>query len=246
MRTKALAEPTLVFIHGGQHSKSCWQPTIDAIRKYNPSANILAVNLPGHGDNPGDLATLSIAQCVNDVTSQILATSPQRVILIGHSMAGITIPGVTEKLGKALVSKIIFLACCIPPNGQRVLDTLHPPMSIVAKVAAKITAVSPPFPRILASWVFANGMTKQQKNLVFNDLRAESTMVTKERIDRSNFPKVPMDWIITMQDRAVRPSLQRKFIKNLGGVDKIFELNTCHDAMISEPDQLANLILSRC
>lgn len=241
-----MCTPTIVFIHGGQHSKSCWNPTIKAVLSLKPSAKLLAVNLPGHGDNPGNLATLTIDQCVNDVTSQILATSPEQVVLIGHSLAGITIPGVAEKLGNTLVKKIIFIACCIPPDGKRVIDTLHPPMSVVAKIAAKITSVCPPFPHALASWVFANGMTKHQKQLVFDDLRAESTKVTQEKVDRSRFPKIEMDWVITLQDRAVRPSLQRQFINNLGGVDNIIEIDTCHDVMISEPEQLAKLIVSRC
>ena len=239
-----MKQTTLVLIHGGQHSKLCWNPTIKAINSLASFENVLAINLPGHGDDQDKLATLTIKHCVDDVTSQILATSPTNVVLIGHSLAGITIPGVAEKLGKPLVKKIIFIACCIPPDGKRVIDTLHFPMSLVAKFAAKKSAISPAIPTALASWVFANGMTKQQKQLVFNDLRPESTRVVTEAVDRSNFPKIPMDWVITKRDRAINPKLQRKFIENLGGVDNIVGIDTCHDAMISEPEKLARIIIN--
>jgi len=40
--------------------------------------------------------------------------------------------------------------------------------------------------------------------------------------------------------------VQREFIGNLGGVDEVIELDTCHNAMISEPVKLAEILLSRC
>lgn len=241
-----MTKPTIVLVHGGQHSKSCWNPTIEAIRAMDSEAKVLAVNLPGHGDEPGDLGSLTIAHCVNSVTSQILASNPQRVVLVGHSMAGITIPGVAARLGATMVQRMMFLACCVPPNGKSVLDTLHPPMNIIASFEAKRKKISQPLPGFIARWVFANGMTADQKQFVVDSLCAESTVVTLEPVDRSDLPVVPMDWILTSRDRALRPKVQRQFIENLGGVGEVITIDTCHDAMISEPSKLATIILKRC
>lgn len=241
-----MTKPTIVFVHGGQHTKACWNPTVDAIGALDPDAKVLAVNLPGHGDEPGDLTRLTIAQCVDSVTAQIRASNPERVVLVGHSMAGLTIPGVAARLGASMVQRMVFLACCVPPDGKSVLDTLHPPMNFIAAHAAKKGAVSPPLPAFVARWVFANGMGKTQKQWVVENLCAESTTVTVELVDRSDFPVVPMDWILTLRDRALSPKTQRQFIANLGGVDAVIELDTCHDAMISEPVRLAEIIQQRC
>ncbi|MFL9915947.1 alpha/beta hydrolase [Paraburkholderia fungorum] len=245
-KPKAAGKPTIVLVHGGQHSGTCWQPTVDALRARDPSTQVLAVDLPGHGNEPGNLATLTIAQCVESVTAQILATRPDRVMLVGHSMAGITLPGVAARLGPALVQRMVFIACCIPPDGKTVLDTLHAPMNVIASRAARRTAVSAPFPAFIARWVFANGMTRDQKQRVVAGLCAESTRVTTEPVDRSTLPRVPMSWVLTQRDRALRPKVQREFIRNLGGVDEVIELDTCHNAMISEPVKLAEILLSRC
>ena len=243
---KTVGKPTIVLVHGGQHSSECWQPTVDALRTRDPSVQVLAVDLPGHGDEPGDLATLTIAQCVESVTAQILAARPERVMLVGHSMAGITMPGVAARLGPALVQRMVFIACCIPPDGKSVLDTLHAPMNLIASRAARRTAVSAPFPGFIARWVFANGMTREQKQRVVASLCAESTRVTTEPVDRSTLPRVPMSWVLTQRDRALRPQVQREFIDNLGGVDEVIEVDTCHNAMISEPVKLAEILLKRC
>ncbi|WP_421912011.1 alpha/beta fold hydrolase [Marinobacter sp.] len=93
--------PLIVFVHGGQHTKQCWQPTINVINSDAPQCPTLAVNLPGHGDAVGDIATLSISDCVDEVVDQIQHHAPQRVIVVGHSMAGITLPGVAARQGAA-------------------------------------------------------------------------------------------------------------------------------------------------
>lgn len=239
-------KPTIVLLHGGQHTRACWDPTVDALRALAPEIRVLAINLPGHGDEPGDLASLTIARCVDHVTAQIMASQPTRVVLVGHSLAGITLPGVAARLGPALLQRLIFVACCIPPNGKTVLDTLQPPMNLIASRAARRVAVSAPLPSLIALWFFANGMNQPQRQHVIRSLCAESTGVTMEAVDRSELPVVPMTWVLTERDRALRPKLQHKFIANLGGVDEIVKLDTCHDAMISEPTKLARIILNRC
>ncbi|MDY0013364.1 MAG: alpha/beta hydrolase [Rhodocyclaceae bacterium] len=241
-----MPDTTIVFIHGGQHTKGCWDPTVEALRAIRPGAKVLALDLPGHGDEPGDLGTLTIARCVESVVTRIQAAKARQVVLVGHSMAGITMPGVAARLGCGVVRRMIFLACCIPPNGKTVLDTLHQPMRFIARRAARRNPVAPPLPAALASWVFANGMSREQKARVHKALCPESTTVTVEPVFREPLPGIATCWILTLRDRALRPLVQRSFIANLGGVDEVVALDTCHDAMISEPVELARIILERC
>ncbi len=100
-------------------------------------------------------------------------------------------------------------------------------------------------PGPIATWMFANGMPKEQKRAVVAGLVPESAAVTKEAVDRSRMPDLPTTWIITLRDRSLRPGRQRAFIANLGNVDEVLEIDTCHDAMISEPEQLAQMLLAR-
>src|ERR1700749_2635263 len=91
----AMAEPAaLVLIHGGQHDSRCWQPTIDAINRDAPGTRILAVNLPGRMGVPGDLDTMGIADCVEPPVAQVAQAGLDDIVLVGHSMAGLTVPGV--------------------------------------------------------------------------------------------------------------------------------------------------------
>lgn len=241
-----MSQPLIVFVHGGQHTSRCWQPTIDVINAQAPDLRTVAVNLPGHGDEPGDLASLSIAECVDSVLAKIQAYDAPQVILVGHSMAGITLPGVAAKLGADRIQRMVYLACCIPPQGKRVIDTLHMPMNFVAGFAAKFSKVAKPLPHWFASWVFVNGATKEQKQFTYSCLCNESPKVTIEPVDRSDYPDVPATWILPLRDKAVNPALQRKFMQNLGRVDEVVEIDTCHNAMVTEPEAVANAILAHC
>lgn len=241
-----MTAPLIVFVHGGQHTNRCWQPTIDALALQAPELQTLAVNLPGHGDEPGDLANLTIAQCVASVVAKIEQHGAQQVVLVGHSMAGITIPGVAAKLGADSVKHMVYVACCIPPQGKRVIDTLHMPMNVIAGFAAKYSKVSKPLPNWFASWVFVNGGSKEHKQFTHSCLCEESPKVTAEPVDRSDYPNVPATWVLPLRDRAVNPAAQRRFIDNLGGVDEVVEIDACHNVMVTEPEAVAEIILSRC
>jgi pimeloyl-ACP methyl ester carboxylesterase len=238
--------PTLVFVHGGQHTGRCWQPTLDAIAAHPAGATVrtLAVDLPGRNSEPGDLATLTIEQCVRSVVRQIDADGADEVVLVGHSMAGITLPGVAAALGSARVRRMIFIACCVPPQGQTVFSTLRPPVSWIANAMSRVQRVSRPLPGPVAKWMFANGMSTQQKRAVVAGLVPDSATVGREPVDRSPMPKLPTTWIITLRDNSLQPSQQRKFIANLGNVDEVIEIDSCHNVMMSEPVRLAELLLS--
>jgi pimeloyl-ACP methyl ester carboxylesterase len=237
--------PAFVLVHGGQHTGACWRPTVDAMERIEPDVVTLSVDLPGHGNEPGDLATLTIDQCVDSVVRQIAGAGLDRVVLVGHSMAGITLPGVATVLGADRVAHLVYVACCVPPQGATVMSTLKPPVSWIAGGMSRFVKVSKPLPAPAAKWMFANGMTKEQQAEVVAGLVPESGVVTKQPVDRSAMPDLPTTWVLTMRDHSLRPPLQREFIANLGNVDEVVEIDTCHNVMLSEPDELARLLLSR-
>jgi pimeloyl-ACP methyl ester carboxylesterase len=230
----------LVLIHGGQHDSRCWQPTIDAINRAAPGTRILAVNLPGRMGVPGDLNTLAIADCVEASVGQIEHAGLDDIVLVGHSMAGLTVPGVATRLGADRVRRIICVACSMPPQGKRILDTLIPPIRLAVGQAKN------ELPSWMAKQMFTNGMTPEQRAFSLSVLIPDASRLAFETVDRSALPaSIPRSWVLTRRDRSLPPRQQRRFIENLGGVDDVIQLDTCHNAMISKPDELAAILLAR-
>ena len=230
----------LVLIHGGQHDSRCWQPTIDAINRHAPGTRILAVNLPGRMGVPGDLNTMGIADCVEAAVGQVEQAGLDDIVLVGHSMAGLTVPGVATRLGADRVRRIICVACSMPPQGARILDTLIPPIRLAVGRAKN------ELPRWMARQMFTNGMTREQRAFSLSVLIPDASRLAFETVDRSALPaSIPRSWVLTRRDRSLPPRQQRRFIENLGGVEEVIELDTCHNAMISKPDELAAILLAR-
>lgn len=235
----------IVFVHGGQHTGGCWSRTVAEIERQAPGTPTLAVDLPGRGAEPGDLATLTIGECVESAIRQIDRAGIERLVLVGHSMAGITLPGVAQRLGADRIAHMIYVACCVPPQGTTVVSTLKPPVSWIAGSMARLQKVSRPLPGPAARWMFANGMSKEDRALVVAGLVKESATVTREPVDRSAMPDLPTTWVLTLRDNSLKPAAQRAFAQNLGNVDEIIEIDACHNVMMSEPQELARIILAR-
>ncbi|MDV3124499.1 alpha/beta hydrolase [Mycobacterium sp. 21AC1] len=234
----AAPQPAFVFIHGGKFDARCWQPTITEMEQRSPHLWYLSANLPGRQDIPADVRTLTIAECVDSVVGQIEQAGLDDVILVGHSLAGVVIPDVAARLGARRVQRTILLACNVPPDGKSVVSTLKPPIRFFARMNIDR------LPVWMARWMFCNGMTDQQREHSLRLLVPESLSIVHEPVDRSRMPmEVPRTWILTLRDHVLPVDVQRRFIANLGGVDEVIELDTCHNAMISEPAELASILL---
>src|ERR1700738_2956852 len=113
----------LVLVHGGEHAGDCWDLVVAELRRQAPELRTLAVDLPGRGRTPGDLTTAPIGEWVHSVVADIEEAGLGDVVVVGHSMAGVTVPGVVTKLGSARVREMILATAFVPPQGQAVVGT---------------------------------------------------------------------------------------------------------------------------
>ena len=94
----------VVLVHGGGHGAWCWEPTIEHL-----ASDVLAVDLPpksirggdGRFDRPPELLTLTVSDFAESVLADVDAAGYDRFVLVGHSMAGLTIPEVARRNASA-------------------------------------------------------------------------------------------------------------------------------------------------
>ena len=80
---------TYVLAHGATFAASCWDLLVPHL-----DDDVIAIDLPGRGSRPADLSRVAIAEFVAAVLAEIEAWDLRDVVLVGHSLAGITLPGV--------------------------------------------------------------------------------------------------------------------------------------------------------
>ncbi|HWE65707.1 MAG TPA: alpha/beta fold hydrolase [Acidimicrobiales bacterium] len=229
-----------VLVHGGGFSGTCW----DEIRPYL-AAPAYAVDLPGRGRTPADLATVAVADSVAAVVYEILKNDLTEVTLVGHSMAGLTLPGVAEMVPDRL-RRLVFVSCAVPAQGTSLLEVLGDLSPTVNEVAERLQggvmdsqgALHPDFARAM----FCNDMGEDQVASTLSRMVPESVGVLSEPSDLTGLRQpIPRTYIRLLRDASISLEAQDRMIENLGQVD-VVDLNAGHMAMISSPGDLAQVI----
>ena len=143
---------------------------------------VLAIDLPGHGDDKTPVATVTLKDYVQKVVRVANAqTGP--VILVGHSMAGVVIAQAAEVLGKEKVAKLVFLDAFMPQNGESVF-------ALAGKAGAQNKAAGKPVsePSVEESMILSDdkktSMIKPDRvgQLFYHDCSADDVAFAKAHV----------------------------------------------------------------
>ena len=241
-----MALPTLVLVHGGGLAADSWGLTVDEIHRQEPELAVLTLDMPGRRRKPGDLRRLTIADYVESLVDDIDRAGLEDIVIVGHSIGGMTLPGVATRLGAARVREMIFAAAFLPPEGSSIADSLP---WLLARIARRFVKSGVPreTPRLLARFGYLNGVPSHRRRFMIGKLYPESLRILTERVSWQGMADdIPRTWILTLRDRAIAPKLQRKNIEALGGVQALLQIDTCHCLMVSEPERLAESLVERC
>ena len=232
----------LVLIHGAGHTAACWQPTVTELARSVPELPVMAVDLPGRGDTPEDLRQVTVQRCAEHVVERVEAASLDRIVVVAHSMGALTVPSITARLGGRRIAATVLVAALLPPDGASVLDTLRgPARRIVARQSRHGLPRRRPH-RVVARWMFCNGMTRPQRELVLAQRCDESSRMDRAPIRSAGvLDPARTAWVLPRRDRTVRPRTQRATIERLGIVD-VTEVDAGHDVMVSHPQVLASVL----
>lgn len=113
-------------------------------------------------------------------------------MIVGHSTAGLIVPGVVTKLGSARVREMILAAAFAPPHGTALVDTFPGLLGWYARresVSKARKGKAATMPTVWATFTFCNGMTRAQRSFVRERLYPDSPTVVLESVDRSASPR---------------------------------------------------------
>lgn len=221
---------TFVLVHGGGHGAWCWEPMLPHLE-----APALALDLPGRGSRPADLGSLTADDFAASVIEDIEASGARRVILVGHSLAGVTLPRVLERIPER-IAHAVFVACSVPREGQNVLDAIGMPHSLRPERPE-------PLDEQRARAMFCGDMDEEQTRFVLERLCPEALgpLFEPARLEGLRQP-VPRSYVKLLRDAVLAPSQQDEFAHNAGPGCSVVELDAGHDAMVSRPRELASVL----
>ena len=234
--------PTYVLVHGAWADESAWGFVRNELAKH---ANVIVVNLPAHGIDLTAAHKVTLKDYVKYVTD-IINAQKGKVILVGHSMAGVIVSQVAENI-PAKIDKLIYVSAYLPKNGE---DLLSLSKKDAQSKAGKALEFSKDYSSAtinkeqLADIVCAD-CPQYMKDILVKYHKAEPTKPLGEKVVLSaKFAAVPKYYIHTTQDATVGYELQKQMIKDNGTIKKTFEMNTSHLPFVVQPAEFLTILTS--
>jgi len=225
---------TIYLIHGGFHGGWCWEQLIPLLEA--AGHRVVAPDLPGMGEDPTPLGEVTLALCADSVAARI-AAEPEPVLLVGHSMGGITISEVAERVPDRLLG-LVYLAARLIPGGQSMADgfkAAHPAGPVLSADGLSISYdpahVADTFYNTTPADVVATILPRMGPQPIAPTRTPQTT--TAERYGR-----VPRAYIECTEDHS-NPLPSQRAMQAALPCDPVVTMPTDHSPFYSAPEQLA-------
>lgn len=220
-----------VLVHGGAHAGWCWDRLIPFLKADPRVGTVLAVDLPGHGTREGSIPEdeIGIEDYVAAVVGDIEAADLRDIVLVGHSMAGVTIPHVGHRLPERL-QRLVYLTTTNPAIGQCINDSMAHPLSPISR-GVDVTEA------------FCSDLNAETSEWLLSHLGPQPPGPLTERISVVAGPdEIPASYILCEKDEVLPAALQAEEAKRLA-VDEVLRFDSGHSPFASQPEALAKLLL---
>lgn len=233
---------TFVLVHGAWQAPYVWNTVKAELEK--AGQKVVIVQLPGHGNDFTSPAALSIDVYRDKVISAILSTN-KRVILVGHSLGGVVVSAVAEKI-PSKIKKLVYLAGFLPANGQSLLDLANQDAQSLlgpALIPSKDQLTLDVRQDAITS-IFCQDGSEEVKKLVIDNFRPEPAIpfTNKVTLTDANFGSVDKYYIHTLMDHAIGIDLQNR-MADAAHITKTFSLNTGHSPFLTQPEEVTKLLI---
>jgi pimeloyl-ACP methyl ester carboxylesterase len=172
-----------VLVHGGHAGAWVW----DELRALLEHTS-LTVDLPGHGIRAGDLATLTIDQCVRAILPEL--PPDKRLTLIGHSLGAAIVLALADRIA-ARVAHVVCLAGPVPRPGDSIVASFPFLMRVASRVVMWFSRGEFAQLRRMSEATFFNGIDPGWMKRACERLRNESAALAQEPVRWSGRPPFP-------------------------------------------------------
>jgi len=241
-------KPLIVMVHGGFHWGGCFEKVVNLLGQRG-----YAVVTPDNLSHGYDATPYNSVKDMGDYCSpveRIVAAANAPVVLIGHSLGGLTLSYLGEKYPQK-IRRLIYLSAIMCPHGESLLSYMALDRNLTFKLPPVFDRSGP-----------ADGMTLKMsdpsllKSVFYGDCSDRDVRVALANLNVTD-PLAPWQWISTItprnfgsiprlyvecsEDSAIPLNLQRRFQQDVPGA-MVRTLTTSHSPFFSHPDAVADLI----
>jgi pimeloyl-ACP methyl ester carboxylesterase len=214
---------------------------------------------------PSPLAQLTLTDLASAVTGAVrqVARTEREVILVGHSMAGALLNWAGEAVPE-LVTRLVYLSGWMTGAGKSFDDYFQTPEMTATEIPSLILAnpgvvgavridfgSADPAYRTRAKAAFGADVDDETWDAAAHLLTSETPVAVftePVNLTAGRWGALPRTYISCTRDRALPLAAQRRFISEAdaftpGNLTDVRELATSHSPFLSQPEQLARVLL---
>ncbi len=274
--------PVFVLVHGSWNSQQSWKYVREALTERGYES--FALDLPGSGANNTDPASYALpvdeaafakeispnsevtqqqrVDALVSFVSQVKASTGKPVILLGHSLHGVTVSGAAEHLGEELQA-VVYLSAFLLPPGIAPIAALMNPLNAESKLSPLFVAPPPEIRAMRINFRSENPAYRAQLEAALGpgvppERLAENlasrrcdepvcTTMEPSPITRERFGALDRHFIRCLHDRSLPSPLQDYFIEQVDaampGKTIVHDLDSGHQGSLSHPGELADILV---
>jgi pimeloyl-ACP methyl ester carboxylesterase len=235
---------TFVLVHGAGHGAWCWHKLVPELEALGH--RVVTLDLPGLGDDKTPVAEVTYERTIDRVVETV-SRQAEPVVLVGHSLGGVSISATAEAIPDR-IKLLIYLAAFLPVDGDSVNAIYESPDW------PRETAAIPPIRS--ADGLAMSHTPEGARQRFYQDCSDEDVayaiarlkpqpMVmrnTPVRVSPERFGRVPRAYIMCLNDQAAPPERQRRMVAR-SPCKIVVSLPTGHSPFLSAPALLADTLV---
>lgn len=231
----------IVLVHGAWAAPFVWEMITENLSE--AGNQVLAVQLPGHGSDNTDPKLLHMDSYIKFVSDSIVEIG-EKVILVGHSLAGMIISGVAERIPE-LIEKLVFVAAYVPQSGQSAysISLLDKQSLLGASLLVSEDQSEFDIKKEDIINIFCQDGSEDVQKLILSNYKAEPSAPFADPVvlSEEKFGKVAKYYVETLQDHGIGNDLQKEMIA-AAKIKNVYELNAGHIPLLSKPQELSHIL----
>lgn len=235
---------TFVLVHGAWHGSWCWDEVVSQLQA--AGHNAVTLDLPGRAGDTTPYRQISLAS-YTDKVRRVVELQSEPVVLVGHSMGGISISASAEQIPDR-VRALVFVCAYLLRNGQSLMEvaqsdtngSLLPYVAIDQAEACLRVAADAPLADIFYGHCSPSHVARARAMLVAEPLMPGATPLA---LSADRYGRVPRVYVETTTDNTVPIELQRRMYE-ASPCARVVTLETDHSPFFSAPAALAAALAS--
>jgi pimeloyl-ACP methyl ester carboxylesterase len=231
---------TFVLVHGGGHGGWCWQRLSPLLRA--DGHEVYAPTLTGLGERAHLISPeVDLDMHIEDVVAVLKFEDLRDVILVGHSYGGMVITGVADR-APTRVGQLVYLDTAAPSDGRSLADMIPDMMAMTRTMSKTVDGVELVLNYMPEAGRFYGVQDEEALKWMEGRLTPQPWRTFEQPlrlIDEEAVKRIPRTDIICSTPMITSIDQEER----TKGADRVFKIDSGHDLMITEPEQVAEYLL---